>query len=367
MMARAPSLRRGASCSCEASLDVTKHNARVKSSCALTHISSAELDSRRRTERRQARGRRNTSMRGYTVSVRATGPPLEREASQSGDETGGKGGGAKRRAANDAFFREHWDGSKHWDSDKYDMSVKGMWDKDVSEGPSCIRIPPIERASVDELETLYAQAKSTYFNGHPLVADKMFDTIEERLRFFGSDLVKKYPRCSRRGMRVYADAASDNEQMRLLAATWLSFVLLGFGFVYMDFGDAIKASIGFGAATAKFRVPVMGLLGVFLASSAGQKLVGMKAGSVVALTGECPNCNNQVYTYVPALKGDARVKTECHVCGRGLVFQASIRKSKSSFWNRAAHGRIYLVSRNDDYRIGPEDSTDIWPPSPDES
>jgi hypothetical protein len=115
------------------------------------------------------------------------------------------------------------------------------------------------------------QAKNTYFSGQPVVDDAMFDRVEERLvrakpsphlrlapsslhairshpiptnqlrltcpptnnpnqpppsylpppqRFFGSDIVVKYPRCSRRDMKVYSDAEADDEQMAALAGTW---------------------------------------------------------------------------------------------------------------------------------------------------
>lgn len=46
-------------------------------------------------------------------------------------------------------------------------------------------------------------------------------------RFFGSDVVRKYSRCSRRDMRVYSDAGADYGQMRALAGTWLAFLVLG--------------------------------------------------------------------------------------------------------------------------------------------
>lgn len=48
-------------------------------------------------------------------------------------------------------------------------------------------------------------------------------------KFLGSNIVRKYPRCSRRNMRVYSDAEADYDQMRMLATTWLSFFTLGQG------------------------------------------------------------------------------------------------------------------------------------------
>uniref|UniRef100_A0A7S0S9Z5 Uncharacterized protein n=1 Tax=Mantoniella antarctica TaxID=81844 RepID=A0A7S0S9Z5_9CHLO len=69
----------------------------------------------------------------------------------------------------------------------------------------------------------------------------------------------------------------------------------------------------------------------------------------MALTGDCPACTSSVYAFVPATKPEVRHGSECHVCGRGLVFQADVARNDQSPWRRVATGRIYLVSRTDDY------------------
>ena len=56
-----------------------------------------------------------------------------------------------------------------------------MWDGPNIEGPSCIRLPPLEMCTVGDLEATYVQAKNTYFSGQPVVDDAMFDQIEKRL------------------------------------------------------------------------------------------------------------------------------------------------------------------------------------------
>ena len=168
--------------------------------------------------------------------------------------------------------------SETWDGEKYDMAEMGMWDVPSIEGPSCIRLPPIEAATVEELEALYAQAKNTYFSGQPVVDDAMFDTVERRLRYLGSDAAVKYPRCSRRDMRVYSDASFDVEQLDSLATTWLALVALGCAMVVLDFGDAMRAGVGAvaggdigGPQGSSFRPPVIGLLGVFLANGGWER------------------------------------------------------------------------------------------------
>ena len=106
-------------------------------------------------------------------------------------------------------YTETWDG-------KYPMETQGMWDTSGIQGPSCFILPPLDVASKQDLEKVYAQAKNTYFSGQPIISDGMFDEIERRLRALGSDAAKKYPRCSRRDMKIYGDLESDNEQMKNL-------------------------------------------------------------------------------------------------------------------------------------------------------
>jgi hypothetical protein len=259
------------------------------------------------------------------------------------------------------------------------MTDMGMWDTLGIEGPSCFVLPPLERATREDLERVYAQAKNTYFSGQPVVDDAMFDKIERRLKYLGSDVARKYPRCSRRDMRVYSDAETDREQMWALAAAWFSLALLGAALVGLDFAEAIRggvlgnlsgellaggggsASFGEDSASAAARLggggvfgglgrpPVLGFLGVFLAQGGWAKLASLREGSVVALTGDCPNCGERVYAFAPGDKPETRRKSECHVCERGVVFNAAVVGDKTSPFRRAATGRIYLVSRADDY------------------
>ncbi|MFS7944760.1 putative PGR5-like protein [Helianthus anomalus] len=46
------------------------------------------------------------------------------------------------------------------------------------EGPSCIFVGPIERASQETLEAFYRQAQDSYYSGKPLIVDDMFDRLE---------------------------------------------------------------------------------------------------------------------------------------------------------------------------------------------
>ena len=268
--------------------------------------------------------------------------------------------GRRSKGGPSSSYVETWDGSK------YDMGQMGMWDVEGIEGPSCIRLPPLDLATRDDLERVYLQAKNTYFSGQPVVDDQMFDEIERRLRYLGSDVARKYPRCSRRDMRIYSDAEPDEAQMDALAWTWLSFAALGALLIALDVRDAIADSSFSAAATAMTtrRPPVFAVVGAFLARSGWEKYAKLREGTTVAVTGDCPNCAERVYAFVPANKPEVRVKSECHVCERGVVFHAKVAKSDASRWGRVATGRIYLVSRTEDYYDkGDGSEASAWPPT----
>ena len=152
-------------------------------------------------------------------------------------------------------------------------------------------------------------------------------------------------------MRIYSDAEPDEAQMDALAWTWLSFAALGALLIALDVRDAIADSSFSAAATAMAtrRPPVFAVVGAFLARSGWEKYAKLREGTTVAVTGDCPNCAERVYAFVPANKPEVRVKSECHVCERGVVFHAKVAKSDASRWGRVATGRIYLVSRTEDY------------------
>jgi hypothetical protein len=63
-----------------------------------------------------------------------------------------------------------------------DVARLGMWDTPSLEGPSCVAIRgAVETESLAVVEQLYLQARSSYFAGHPHVADDMFDRLEVRV------------------------------------------------------------------------------------------------------------------------------------------------------------------------------------------
>lgn len=68
----------------------------------------------------------------------------------------------------------------------------------VTNAPSCIFVRPIETAEKARLEALYQQARDWCDSVQPLVVDDMFNKVEMQLRWHGSKLVLKYPRCSLR-------------------------------------------------------------------------------------------------------------------------------------------------------------------------
>ena len=43
------------------------------------------------------------------------------------------------------------------------------------------------------------------------------------------------------------------------------------------------------------------------------------------MTGECPACHEAVYAFLPTVRGQAKERAECHVCGRKIVFEDIIQ------------------------------------------
>ena len=152
-----------------------------------------------------------TCASGRSGNRRSRFPPARASATPAQPE-----GGRRSKSGPSSSYAETWDG-------KYDMETQGMWDTRGVEGPSCYVLPPLARATREDLEKVYAQAKNTYFSGQPVIEDRMFDEIERRLRQMGSDAARKYPRCSRRDMKIYGDLEADDEQMRALENVWRGF------------------------------------------------------------------------------------------------------------------------------------------------
>ena len=317
---------------------------------------AARLSSRDAPWMTRASGRSSRGRSRFPLSPRASAPPAQPE------------GGRRSKSGPSSSYAETWDG-------KYDMETQGMWDTRGVEGPSCYVLPPLARATREDLEKVYAQAKNTYFSGQPVIEDRMFDEIERRLRQMGSDAARKYPRCSRRDMKIYGDLEADDEQMRALENVWRGFALLGTGFVAVDVVELARAfflhvtntsNVTLNTLNTEFRPPVLAVLGAFLLQSALNKVKALERGDVVAVAGDCPSCGERVYIFLPGNEGSRVTRgSECHVCERSVSFRADVRVDTSSKWRRGATGRVYLATRADDYYDdSAEDENDDaeWPP-----
>ena len=302
-----------------------------------------------------------TCASGRSGNRRSRFPPARASATPAQPE-----GGRRSKSGPSSSYAETWDG-------KYDMETQGMWDTRGVEGPSCYVLPPLARATREDLEKVYAQAKNTYFSGQPVIEDRMFDEIERRLRQMGSDAARKYPRCSRRDMKIYGDLEADDEQMRALENVWRGFALLGTGFVAVDVVELARAfflhvtntsNVTLNTLNTEFRPPVLAVLGAFLLQSALNKVKALERGDVVAVAGDCPSCGERVYIFLPGNEGSRVTRgSECHVCERSVSFRADVRVDTSSKWRRGATGRVYLATRADDYYSADGESADAgWPP-----
>lgn len=225
-----------------------------------------------------------------------------------------------------------------------------------TDAPSCIFVGPVETAEKARLEALYEQARDSYYSGQPLVVDDMFDKVEMQLRWHGSKLVLKYPRCSLKRFTAYADAEVDPSQMRALTTIWSLIFAVGLSLAvglptlvstYMQFNSHEPGTFVMSDTNRVFLSAVSFLVGAPVAQAAVKQLQALGRGDLVALKGCCPNCGEEVYTFVKpdhsSLK--ARHESECHICERQLVFQATLHPSKSVVGQPWAHGRVYLQTR----------------------
>ncbi|MFS7944759.1 putative PGR5-like protein [Helianthus anomalus] len=190
------------------------------------------------------------------------------------------------------------------------------------EGPSCIFVGPIERASQETLEAFYRQAQDSYYSGKPLIVDDMFDRVE-------------YPRCSLRQQSTYADAqpvfndAIDSEFSP--AAPLLEFIAMINGMLVMMLGP---------------------MIGYPIASASVGALQGLWKNDLVALKGACPNCGDEVFAFVKSNEfGNSPHKAECHVCECLLEFCTKVERSASSPGKRWVYGRIYDPMKTNEKRI----------------
>ncbi|KAL3692693.1 hypothetical protein R1sor_006344 [Riccia sorocarpa] len=236
-----------------------------------------------------------------------------------------------------------------------------------TEGPSCIYVGPLEKAEKGRLEALYQQARDSYYSGRPLIMDDMFDRVETMLRWHGSKVVMKYPRCSLKRYSAYSDAEIDSSQMWALSGVWG--ILLAAGIVTAAgppacaFSRACQATVrlrfeshGISAASEMViyfnSVLAIGMglaIGIPVAVAAARSLEGLRRGDLVAMKGFCPSCGEEVYAFIRADQtGQPQHKTECHVCEHPLMFRANVERSLSHYGQLWAYGRVYLSTQPKD-------------------
>lgn len=233
------------------------------------------------------------------------------------------------------------------------------------EGPSCLYVGPIETASPEMLEALYNQARDSYYSGHPLIVDDMFDKVELKLRVYGSSSVVKYPRCSLKRHSTYADAEEDYSMFLALSSIWMLLLLFGtsaflvpslytLSLTFGD-GDAFRARYFlYGAKSLDMitRVNDMVLVGLGylvgypIASASVGALQGLLTKNLVALKGSCPDCGEQVFAFVKTDKSiKAPHRAECHVCECPLEYRTKVERSLSGPRRSWVYGRVYLVKQ----------------------
>jgi hypothetical protein len=184
--------------------------------------------------------------------------------------------------------------------------------------------------------------------------------VQSRLRLAGSEVTRKYPRCSLRSSQFYSDAHADTSQMVVLTALWSALLLGG--------AAAALASLPPLAHSSQLHLPGLRLPGAApllggtaVVGVALRALQRLQSTTLVALKGDCPSCGEEVYAFVsttnqqPGLRSARTAHAQdCHVCGRPLRFEVRMvtRGGTAGYvwpWQRRAAGRITLVAEPRDF------------------
>ena len=217
------------------------------------------------------------------------------------------------------------------------------WRRLAVDDDATSRTASLDTLTLEEMEALYVEARDAYYDGAPMVSDEYFDALEAKLCYAGSAAARKYPRCSVRGKATYSDCVVDEGQMWALWTSYLGVFAIGVSLAVFDFGGALDPSEG-------PRAPVLGVAGCALARRGWDKLAQTMEGSTLAMTGECPACHEAVYAFLPTVRGQAKERAECHVCGRKIVFETQFERRPSSPWKVTGKGRVFLVAEASDFR-----------------
>lgn len=174
------------------------------------------------------------------------------------------------------------------------------------------------------------------------MADNVFDELELRLRQAGSEVVRKYPRCSlRRSRTMYADADEDLTQEATLGVLWRVLAVGGLVATTLPVLGAVQAYLTSEPATVGAPAGTLMAAGSLLGLVAGWPLVStclegagkLRRMHTHALRGHCPHCAAEVYQFVssegvPPRDADGktflREESECHVCGTPIEFRAFV-------------------------------------------
>lgn len=181
-------------------------------------------------------------------------------------------------------------------------------------------------AILDSDEQRFLEASMAYARGQPILNDAEYDELKARLKSGSSVVTAQGPRCSIRSQKMYSDAKID--YLRLVALNIPS-VLLVLGVLF-----AVDDITGFEISEIIELPPPYGvgfLWGILLPSifviATALTNLGFKDASI--LTGQCPNCGADNFTYfgdIMTVQGNRGTNVvDCHSCKAGLTFDQNKR------------------------------------------
>ena len=176
----------------------------------------------------------------------------------------------------------------------------------------------------------------------------------------GSEVTRKYPRCSLRSFQPYSDAQADTLQMVVLTALWSALLLGGAAVALASLPQLGHSQLLVPGLHLSGAAPLLG--GAAVVGVALRALQRLQSTTLVALKGDCPSCGEEVYAFVsttnqqPGLRSARTAHAQdCHVCGRPLRFEVRMVTRGGTAagyvwpWQRRAAGRITLVAEPKDF------------------
>lgn len=166
-----------------------------------------------------------------------------------------------------------------------------------------------------------------YANGKPLMSDRDYDALKQKLKQQGSFVALSGPRCSIRSRAMYSDLRVDYLRMTALNIPAVGIVLTTLFFFDDITGFEISKLIELPEPWGILALWGLVLPACFILS---QQLTNLVLRDGLILTGQCPNCGTENRCYfgnIFVVEGNKETaKAKCVHCEANLEFRNQTRE-----------------------------------------